>query len=118
MFAVIKAGGKQYKVTEGDKILVELLSKKIGEEFDFNEIFLVVDQHKAGTVNGEKIQIGRPLVEGAKVHARVLEHGRGDKKIIFKYKSKTRYKKKRSHRQPYTKVEILKILPNGDALGH
>lgn len=99
-FAVIKTGGKQYKVKESDKILIEKLAKKEGEEFGFDEILLVA--------NGE-LKIGQPKVEGASVLAKILEHGKGKKKIVFKYKSKTRYKKKKGHRQPYTKVEILKI---------
>ncbi len=103
MFAVIKTGGKQYKVSEGEKLLIEKLDQPIGAEFDFEEILLVGD----GGVVGAKI--GTPLVEGAKVRARVLDHAKGDKKIVFKYTRKTRYKKKKGHRQPYTKVEILKI---------
>jgi large subunit ribosomal protein L21 len=102
-FAVIKTGGKQYKVAEGDKLLIEKLDQPIGAEFDFEEILLVSD----GTP--ESAKIGTPLVEGAKVKARVLEHLKGEKKIVFKYTRKTRYKKKKGHRQPYTKVEILKI---------
>ncbi len=103
MFAVIKTGGKQYKVSEGEKLLIEKLDQPIGAEFDFEEILLV------GNGEAEGAKIGTPLVEGAKVRARVLEHAKGDKKIVFKYTRKTRYKKKKGHRQPYTKVEILKI---------
>jgi large subunit ribosomal protein L21 len=103
-FAVIKTGGKQYKVSEGEKLLVEKLDHAIGEEFDFEQVLLI-----GGNGMLENTKIGRPLVEGAKVRARVLEHIKGDKKIIFKYTRKTRYKKKKGHRQPYTKVEILKI---------
>jgi large subunit ribosomal protein L21 len=102
-FAVIKTGGKQYKVQEGDRILVEKLDQPVGTEFDFEEILLV------GNSGANNFKIGTPLVGGAKVRARILEHIRGEKKIIFKYKPKTRYKKKKGHRQPYTKVEILKI---------
>lgn len=102
-FAVIKTGGKQYKVAEGDKLLIEKLDQPIGAEFDFEEVLLV------GDGKAESVKIGTPLVEGAKVRARVLEHIRGDKKIVFRYKRKTRYKKKKGHRQPYTEVEILKI---------
>jgi len=102
-FAIIKTGGKQYKVAEGDKVLIEKLDLEEGKELDFKEILL--------TANGktENAKVGQPLVEGAKVHAKVLEQGRADKKIVFKYHSKTRYKKKKGHRQPFTKVEILKI---------
>ncbi len=103
-FAVIKTGGKQYKVAEGDKILVEKLDQPIGAEFDFEEILMVANG------SAEKVMVGAPLVEGAKVRARVLEHAKGDKKIVFKYTRKTRYKKKKGHRQPFTKVEILQII--------
>lgn len=102
-FAVIKTGGKQYKVAEGDKVLIEKLTKEVGEEFDFVEVLLVA--------NGlaDNLKIGQPLVLGARAHAKVLEHGKGEKKIVFRYHSKTRYRKKKGHRQPFTKVEILKI---------
>ena len=102
-FAIIKTGGKQYKVAEGDKVLIEKLDQPVGAEFDFEEVLLV------GNGGAESAKIGSPLVEGAKVRARILEHAKGDKKIVFKYTRKTRYKKKKGHRQPYTKVEILKI---------
>jgi len=102
-FAVIKTGGKQYKVAEGDKILIEKLELEPNKEFDFEEVLLVANGKP------ENVKVGQPLVGGAKVHAKVLEQGRADKKIVFKYHSKTRYKKKKGHRQPFTKVEILKI---------
>src|SRR3989344_6202489 len=102
-FAVIKTGGKQYKVAEGDKFLVEKLEHEVGQEFDFEEVLLV------GNEKIENLKIGQPRVLGAKVHARVLEQGRSKKKIVFKFASKTRYKKKKGHRQPFTKVEIKKI---------
>ena len=103
MFAIIKTGGKQYKVVEGGKVLIEKLDHLVGEEFDFEEVLLV------GNAKAENAKIGTPLVGEAKVHARVLDHGRAAKKIVFKYHNKTRYKKKKGHRQPFTKVEILKI---------
>ncbi len=103
MFAVIKTGGKQYRVAEGDKLLVEKLEHPVGEEFSFDEILLV------GNAKAENAQIGKPLVAGAKVQARILDHGKGEKKIIFKFKNKTRYRRKKGHRQPFTKIEILKI---------
>lgn len=96
-FAVIKTGGKQYKVSEGDKLRVEKLDAETGKEVVFDEV-LMTDS-----------AIGQPLVDGAKVTAKVVDQGRSDKKIVFKYSSKTRYKKKKGHRQPYTAIEILKI---------
>ncbi len=103
-FAVIKTGGKQYKVSEGEKLLIEKLDHPVGEEFDFEEVLMTANDSAGG------VTIGTPLVEGAKVRARILEHAKADKKIVFKYTRKTRYKKKKGHRQPYTKVEILQII--------
>jgi large subunit ribosomal protein L21 len=108
-FAVIKTGGKQYKVAEGDVLNIEKLYKngadtntpaRVGEEVVFDEVLLVA--------NGE-VKVGKPKVAGAKVMAKILEEGKGKKKIVFRYKSKTRYKKKKGHRQPYTKIQITKI---------
>jgi len=101
MLAVIKTGGKQYIVTPGEKIKIEKLDKKEGSEITFNEV-LVVEKNK-------KVEIGTPLVKGAKVIGEVLAQGKGKKVIIFKYKAKTRYKVKKGHRQPFTEVEITKI---------
>ena len=97
-FAVIKTGGKQYKVAQGDKLFIEKLEAETGAEVVFDEVLLVDDT------------IGTPLVAGAKVTGKILEQGRAKKKIVFKYASKTRYKKKKGHRQPFTKVEILSIV--------
>ena len=99
MLAVIKTGGKQYKVSPGDKIKVEKLNSE--KEVVFNDV-LLVEKNK-------KLQIGNPLIEGAKVTGKVLEQGKGKKVIVFKYKPKTRYKKKQGHRQLFTEVEITKI---------
>ncbi len=111
MFAIIKTGGKQYKVAEGGKLLIEKLDHPVGEEFDFEEVLLVGNGSISSpqVAKPENAKIGAPLVEGAKVHARVLDQGRAAKKIVFKYHNNTRYKKKKGHRQPFTKVEILKI---------
>jgi large subunit ribosomal protein L21 len=101
MLAVIKTGGKQYLVTPGEKIKIEKIDKKEGEEIIFDQVLLLE--------KGNRIEIGKPLVEGAKVIGEVLRQGRGKKVIVFKYKSKTRYKKKKSHRQPFTEVKIKRI---------
>ncbi|MFH1769360.1 MAG: 50S ribosomal protein L21 [Parcubacteria group bacterium] len=103
LFAIIKTGGKQYKVSEGTQLNVEKLDVEEGKEFDFDQILLI------GNAKAEATKIGSPLVEGAIVHAKVLEQGRDKKKLVFKYSNKTRYRKKKGHRQPYTKIEILKI---------
>lgn len=100
MFAIIKTGGKQYKVAEGDVLMVEKLATD-GDKVTFNEVLLVTD--------GDKITLGKPMISGAAVAAKVLEEGKGDKKMVFRYKSKTRQRKKKGHRQPYTKVQITKI---------
>ena len=99
MFAVIKTGGKQYKVAEGDVLRVEKLETE-GGEIVFKDVLLVV--------NGE-VKLGKPVVSGAKVSAKVLEEGKGEKKMVFKFKYKTRQHKKKGHRQPYTKIQITKI---------
>lgn len=99
IFAVIKTGGKQYQVQEGDTLSVEKLSQDSGDVV-FEEVLLVA--------NGE-VRVGKPMVPGAKVTAKILEEGRGKKKMVFRYKSKTRQHKKKGHRQPYTKVQIMKI---------
>lgn len=100
MIAVIKTGGKQYLVKPGDKLKVEKLDKKEGEQIAFSDV-LLVEKNK-------KVEIGNPLVK-AEVTAKILKHGKGDKVIIFKYKSKKRYSRKIGHRQPYTEIEISKI---------
>jgi len=101
MLAVIKTGGKQYLVSPGQKIKIEKVDKKEGSEIIFDDVLLLEKQ--------KKLEIGTPLVKGAKVVGKVLSHGKGKKVIIFKYKSKKRYKKKIGHRQPFTEVEILRI---------
>lgn len=105
--AVIKTGGKQYLVSEGQKLKIEKLNQNEGDEFEFDKILLFAKD--AERPNGEEVKIGRPLLSGVKVRAKVLKEGRGEKKIVFKYKNKTRYKKKKGHRQAFTEVEILSI---------
>lgn len=100
-FAVIETGGKQYRVSVGDKLKVEKLKTESGADFDFDKVLLRVD--------GDKIEIGTPHLAGEKVEAKVLTQGRGEKKIIFRYHSKTRYRKMKGHRQPFTELEIKKI---------
>ncbi len=102
-FAVIKTGGKQYLVRFNQKLKIEKIDKKEGEEITFNEVLLLGD--KSGNV-----KIGEPFVSDAKVKAKILSQGRGKKVIVFKYKPKKRYKKKQGHRQSYTEIQIEKIL--------
>lgn len=101
MKAVIKTGGKQYFVQPGDKITIEKLDAEAGKEVTFPEV-LLLEKNK-------KLEIGDPFVKGAKVTAKVVAQEKGPKLIIFKYKSKKRYKRKIGHRQKLTQVEILEI---------
>ena len=101
MHAIIETGGKQYKVAEGDTLFIEKLSVEAGEAVTFDKVLAVID--------GDKITVGTPVVEGAKVDASVVKNGKGKKVIVFKYKPKKGYSRKQGHRQPYTKVTIGKI---------
>ncbi len=101
MLAVIKTGGKQYIVSPGKKIRVEKLDKKDGAEISFSDV-LLLEKNK-------KLEIGTPKVAGAKVTAKVIKQGKGEKKIIFKFRHKNRYKVKKGHRQTFTQVEITGI---------
>lgn len=99
MYAIIETGGKQYRVTEGDVINIEKLLVWPGDEVVFDNVLILGD--------GDAVQIGTPYVEAAQVFGKVVENGKGQKVIIFKYKSKKDYRKKQGHRQPYTMVEIV-----------
>jgi len=101
MIAVIETGGKQYKVAVGDKVKIEKLSGEAGAAVAFDKILLVAD--------GDSAKIGQPYVSGASVTANILEQGRDKKKIVFRYHSKTRYRKKKGHRQHFTEVQIENI---------
>ncbi|MCL4391968.1 50S ribosomal protein L21 [Patescibacteria group bacterium] len=99
-FAVIETGGKQYKVKEGEKIKVEKLDGETGKSISFDKVLLVA---------GEKTEIGHPYLKGATVEAVISSVGRSEKKIIFRYHSKTRYRKLKGHRQHYTEVTVGSI---------
>ncbi len=101
MKAVIVTGGKQYTVAEGDVLFIEKLNAEENATVTFEDVLAVLD--------GENSKIGAPVVEGAKVEAKVVKNGKGKKITIRKYKPKKNEKKKMGHRQPYTKVEITKI---------
>lgn len=101
MYAIIETGGKQYRVSEGDTISVEKLGLAEGEAVVFDKVLVYSD--------GTEIKVGAPVVENAKVSGNIVENGKGDKVIIFKYKAKKDSRKKRGHRQPYSKVKIEKI---------
>ena len=106
MFAVIKTGGKQYLVSPGDKIKIEKIDKEEGKEVTFKEVLLL----NKGPSTGSGLKIGTPLVKGVKVTGKVLKQDRAKKVTIIKYKAKKRYQVKKGHRQPFTEVEILKVL--------
>ncbi|SFC27690.1 LSU ribosomal protein L21P [Marinospirillum celere] len=101
MYAVIKTGGKQYRVQEGQTLKLEKLEVATGETLNFDEVLLVSD--------GENIKVGAPLVDGAKVTAEVIDHGRGDKVRIIKFRRRKHHMKRQGHRQWYTEVKITGI---------
>ena len=102
MYAIIKSGGKQYRIAEGMSVKLELFPNAEGEEVDIKEVLAVND--------GEQTLIGSPYVEGAYVHGKILSHGRAKKVIAFKYKRRKDYKKKIGHRQPFTELFVEKIF--------
>lgn len=101
MYAVLTTGGKQYKVSEGDVIYVEKLNAEVDSNVELTEVLAVS--------NGETLKVGTPVVEGAKVVAKVVAQGKAKKITVFKYKAKKDYRRKNGHRQPYTKLVIEKI---------
>jgi large subunit ribosomal protein L21 len=101
MYAIVKTGGKQYRVAIGDKLRVESLTPAVGEKVSFDEVLMI---H-----NGEKVTIGTPLVNGANVTANVIANGRHDKVRIFKMRRRKHYQKHQGHRQNYTEVQIETI---------
>jgi len=100
-FAVIQTGGKQYKISAGEKIKVEKLGKEAGEDIIFDKVLLKCE--------GGKVEIGTPYLQGVAVEAKLTKNGHDRTKIIFKYHSKTRFKKKKGHRQLYSETEVVKI---------
>ena len=101
MYAIIETGGKQYKVSEGDVIFIEKLEAAEGETVTFDKVLVVAD--------GDKVNVGAPAVDGASVTAKVEKQGKSKKIYVFKMKRKKNYRRKKGHRQPFTKVQITKI---------
>ena len=99
MYAIIATGGKQYRVSEGDTIYIEKLENEVGDIVSFPVLML----------SGETIEVGSPFVTGASVTGKIVRHGKGEKIVVFKYKSKKNYRRKAGHRQPFTQVEITGI---------
>ena len=102
MYAVVKTGGKQYRVSPGDTLDVEKLPFEVGEQIELEEVLLVA--------NGSKAKIGQPLVKGAMVKATVTRQAKGRKVVIYKYRPSKRYRLKRGHRQNYTRLHIDEIV--------
>ena len=101
MYAIIRTGGKQYQVATGDKLRVEKLQGNVGDTIELSDILMVVD--------GEEIKIGQPVIEGAKVVAKITEQAKANKVIVFKMKRRKGYRVKRGHRQQYTALTIEEI---------
>ena len=101
MYAVIKTGGKQYRVKEGDVLKLETLDGEVGSEISFDEVLMITD--------GDKTQCGAPLIDKAAVSAKILEHGRHKKIKIIKFRRRKHSMKQAGHRQNYTKIEVLKV---------
>lgn len=102
MYAIVQTGGKQYKIAEGTKLVVEKLEGEVGSKKTLSEVLAIGG-------NGE-LKVGTPWLEGAKVETEILEQGRGDKIIVFKRKKRKGYRKKQGHRQAYTLLKINKIM--------
>ena len=101
MYAIIKTGGKQYRVSEGDINYVEKLADELPESYTFTEVLAVS--------KGDELVVGAPVVEGASVEASVVKNGKGKKIMVFKYKPKKNERRRKGHRQPYTKLQVTKI---------
>lgn len=101
MYAIIKTGGKQYRVAEGQTVSVEKLDAELGNQVDFNEVLVVA--------SGQDVKIGSPYLQNAKVKAEVVDHGRAAKIKIIKFRRRKHHMKHQGHRQDFTKVKILSI---------
>jgi len=100
MYAVIRTGGKQYRVSQGDTLRVEKLAGDVGSAITFDEVLMI---------GGEKVNVGKPLVAGAKVSAQITAQDRAKKIIVFKMRRRKNYRRKNGHRQAYTEVKITAI---------
>lgn len=102
--AIIRSGGQQFRVSEGDTLRVATLPGDAGQSVVFDEVLAVLGDGGSGAA-----KIGRPLVAGAKVSAEIVQHGRGEKLIVFKFRRRKRFKRKMGHRQNFTEVKITSI---------
>lgn len=101
MYAVIKTGGKQHKVVVGEKLKVEQIPAELDSQIELNEVLMIAD--------GDNVKVGTPFVAGAKVVAKIVAHGRGEKVRIFKMRRRKHYQKRQGHRQNFTQIEIVSI---------
>lgn len=101
MYAIIRTGGKQYQVAPGERLRVEKLEGNIGDSIELNDVLMIAD--------GENIKIGQPVVDGAKVSARIVEQDKAKKIVVFKKKRRAGHRVKNGHRQPFTSLEIQEI---------
>ena len=101
MYAVFKTGGKQYRVAQGDKLRVEKLPGNVGDAVTFDQVLMV---------GGDALKLGKPLVGGAKVEAKIVGQGLGRKLVVFKFRRRKNYRRKTGHRQPFTALEITSIV--------
>jgi large subunit ribosomal protein L21 len=100
MYAVIKTGGKQYRVSEGDTLRVEKLEGDVGAQIEFDEVLMI---------GGDKVAVGKPTVSGAKVKAEIVAQDKAKKIIVFKMKRRKNYRRKNGHRQPFTELKVTAI---------
>jgi len=101
VYAIVETGGKQHLVREGDTLQVEMLPAEVGQAVTLDRVLAVQLE--------DRLEVGRPFVDGARVTVKVVRHGRGPKIIVFKYKAKKNYRRKKGHRQPFTMVRVEKI---------
>jgi large subunit ribosomal protein L21 len=106
MFAVLKTGGKQYKVSKGDTIQVEKLAGEVGDQVELADVLMVVD-------DDDNVRVGQPVIEGATIKAEIVDQGRHRKIVIFKMKRRKNYRRKAGHRQPFTALKIVDIAQDG-----
>ena len=102
MYAIVESGGRQYRAEEGHSFSVEKLPNEVGEQIELSNVFLLA--------NDEDVQIGQPTVSGASIKATVVEQYRGKKIFVWKYKSKKRYRRRKGHRQSYTRLRVDEIV--------
>ena len=101
MYAIVETGGKQYKIEEGEKLQVEKITAQVGETITLDKVLMIN--------NDGEVHVGSPMIESAKVTATVVEQGKGKKIIVYKYKPKANYRRKKGHRQFFTEIQIEKI---------